>query len=100
MQEKNKLTGTPVSRIDGILKVTGKADYSTDHPVKNVAYAVLFKSTITAGTILDIDTSAAEKSPGVLTVITHKNAPKLNVKGAFVGVRCCKVPLSNFTDSI
>ena len=85
MQEKNKITGTPVSRIDGILKVTGKADYSTDHPVKNAAYAIIFKSTIAAGKIKDIDTSAAEKSPGVLAVITHKNAPKLNVKGGLRG---------------
>ncbi|NIJ54669.1 xanthine dehydrogenase family protein molybdopterin-binding subunit [Dyadobacter arcticus] len=85
MQEKEKVTGTPVSRIDGILKVTGKADYSTDHPVKNVAYAVLFKSTIAAGRIKDIDTAAAEKSPGVLSVITYKNAPKLNLKGGIRG---------------
>lgn len=85
MHEKDKLVGTPVSRIDGILKVTGKADYSVDHPMKNVAYAVLFKSTIAAGTITTIDSAAAEKSPGVLAVITHKNAPKLNVKGGIRG---------------
>jgi len=85
MQERNKITGTPVSRIDGILKVTGKADYSTDHPVKNVAYAVLFKSTIAAGSIASIDVAEAEKAPGVLTIITHVNAPKLNVKGGIRG---------------
>ena len=90
MREKDKLVGTPVSRIDGILKVTGKADYSVDHPIKNVAYAVLFKSTIAAGTITNIDSAEAEKSPGVLAVITHKNAPKLNVKGGIRGERCCK----------
>ncbi|TDE10583.1 xanthine dehydrogenase family protein molybdopterin-binding subunit [Dyadobacter psychrotolerans] len=85
MEDKNTITGTPVSRIDGILKVTGKADYSTDHPIKNPAYAVIFKSTIAAGKITDIDTSLAEKSPGVLSVITHKNAPKLNTKGGIRG---------------
>lgn len=85
MREKDKLVGTPISRIDGILKVTGKADYSMDHPMKNVAYAVLFKSTIAAGTITNIDSTAAEKSLGVLAVITHKNAPKLNVKGGIRG---------------
>ncbi|RYF47275.1 MAG: xanthine dehydrogenase family protein molybdopterin-binding subunit, partial [Cytophagaceae bacterium] len=85
MQERKKITGTPVSRIDGILKVTGKADYSTDHPVKNVAYAVLFKSTIAAGSIASIDVAEAEKAPGVLTIITHVNAPKLNVKGGIRG---------------
>ncbi|MBC8151379.1 MAG: xanthine dehydrogenase family protein molybdopterin-binding subunit [Bacteroidetes bacterium] len=83
--DKNKLTGTPISRIDGILKVTGKATYSTDYPVKNLAYAVIFKSTIAAGTILDIDTAVAEKASGVLAIITHKNAPKLNVNGGIRG---------------
>ncbi|MXV15175.1 xanthine dehydrogenase family protein molybdopterin-binding subunit [Hufsiella ginkgonis] len=85
MQQAKKLTGMPVDRIDGILKVTGKASYATDYPVKNIAYAVLFKSTIAAGSITSIDTSEAEKVPGVLSVITHLNAPKLNVKGGLRG---------------
>ncbi len=85
MQDKDKLIGAPISRIDGIAKVTGKAAYATDYPVKNLAYAVLFKSTIAAGTIRSIDTAAAEKAPGVLAVITHTNAPKLNVNGGIRG---------------
>ena len=85
MQDKNKLTGTPISRIDGIAKVTGKAAYSTDYPVKNLAHAVIFKSTIAAGTIRKIDTSLAEKAPGVLAVITHTNAPKLSIDGGIRG---------------
>lgn len=67
------------------MKVTGKAAYSTDYPVDNLAYAVLFKSTIASGKILYIDTALAEKAPGVLAVITHKNAPKLNVNGGIRG---------------
>ncbi|GAB3800435.1 xanthine dehydrogenase family protein molybdopterin-binding subunit [Spirosoma humi] len=96
MQERNKVTGTPVSRIDGILKVTGKADYSTDHPVKNVAYAVLFKSTIAAGSIASIDVTEAEKAPGVLTILTHMNAPKLNVKGGLRGGALLQSPTIEF----
>ncbi|CCH53165.1 xanthine dehydrogenase YagR molybdenum-binding subunit [Fibrisoma limi BUZ 3] len=96
MNDNNKVTGTPVSRIDGILKVTGKADYSTDHPVKNVAYGILFKSTIAAGTIKDIDTADAEKAPGVLAVITHKNAPKLNVRGGLRGGAMLQSPAVDF----
>ena len=96
MQDTNKQTGAPVSRIDGILKVTGKATYSTDYPLKNLAYAVLFKSTIAAGTIRDIDTSAAEKAPGVLAVITHKNAPKLNVNGGIRGGALLQSPEIEF----
>jgi xanthine dehydrogenase YagR molybdenum-binding subunit len=85
MDAINKVTGTPISRIDGIAKVTGKAPYSMDHPVKNAAHAILFKSTVAAGTIREIDSAAAEKAPGVLAVITHKNAPKLNTKGGLRG---------------
>lgn len=96
MQDKNKLTGTPISRIDGIAKVTGKAAYATDYPVKNLAYAVLFKSTIAAGTIRTIDSAAAEKAPGVLAVITHTNAPKLNVNGGIRGGALLQSPEIEF----
>ncbi|MBC3786498.1 xanthine dehydrogenase family protein molybdopterin-binding subunit [Spirosoma utsteinense] len=96
MQDKNKLIGTPVSRIDGIAKVTGKAAYSTDYPVKNLAYAVLFKSTIAAGNIRSIDTATAEKAPGVLAVITHANAPKLNVDGGIRGGALLQSPEIEF----
>jgi xanthine dehydrogenase YagR molybdenum-binding subunit len=77
--------GQPINRVDGILKVTGAAPYATDYIFKDIAHAVLFKSTIAAGNIRNIDTNEAEKSPGVLAVITHQNAPKLNVKGGLRG---------------
>lgn len=96
MEEKNKVTGTPVSRIDGILKVTGKAAYSTDYPLKNMAYAVVFKSTIAAGKILSIDASQAQKAPGVLAVITHQNAPRLDVNGGIRGGALLQSPVIEF----
>ncbi|HEX8460830.1 MAG TPA: xanthine dehydrogenase family protein molybdopterin-binding subunit [Segetibacter sp.] len=80
-----KNIGQAISRIDGLLKVTGTATYATDYILKNSAHAVIFKSTIAAGKITEIDTSEAEKSAGVLAVITHKNAPKLNVNGGIRG---------------
>ena len=82
-QAKN--VGQAINRIDALLKVTGTATYATDYVVKNAAYAVIFKSTIAAGKITDIDTTEAEESAGVLAVITHKNAPKLNVDGGIRG---------------
>jgi len=85
MENLEKTIGTPVSRINGILKVTGKAEFATDYPIKDMAYAVIFKSTIAAGHILSIDDAEAKAAPGVLTVITHENAPKLNVKGGIRG---------------
>lgn len=77
MSSRKKLIGEAISRIDGILKVTGTANYAMDFPVNNAAYGFIFKSEIAAGKILDIDTSAAEKSEGVIAVITHKNALKV-----------------------
>ncbi len=85
MKETKKIIGQGIDRIDGIMKITGKANYATDYPVKNMAYAVLFKSTIASGKITQINTAAAEQSPGVLKIITHENAPKLNVKGGLRG---------------
>jgi xanthine dehydrogenase YagR molybdenum-binding subunit len=72
-----KSIGEAVNRIDGILKVTGTANYSTDFQVNNVAHGFIIKSTIANGSIMDIDTSAAEKSPGAIAVITHKNSIKI-----------------------
>ena len=72
-----RLLGDPVDRVDGPLKVTGAAPYPSDVRLPGMAHAALVRSTIAAGRIRHIDTVAAEAAPGVLAVITHKNAPKL-----------------------
>jgi xanthine dehydrogenase YagR molybdenum-binding subunit len=69
--------GKPMNRVDGRLKVTGAARYSAEFPMENLVHAVLIGSSITRGTIKSIDTSAAEKLPGVIAILTHLNAPKL-----------------------
>ncbi|WP_316796818.1 xanthine dehydrogenase family protein molybdopterin-binding subunit [Pedobacter agri] len=85
MEDSKKSIGKGINRIDGILKITGKATYATDYPAKNMAYAVLFKSTIAAGQIKSINSTEAERYPGILKIITHENAPKLNTKGGLRG---------------
>lgn len=85
MGRKGENIGQAISRIDGLLKVTGTAQYTTDFPVNNISYGYLVKSTIAAGRIVDIDTGNAEKSAGVLAVITHKNAPKLKPNNSLRG---------------
>jgi xanthine dehydrogenase YagR molybdenum-binding subunit len=80
---KNELmTNEPVSkeglsRVDGRLKVTGKAKYSAEYNIKGLVYGVLVGSTITKGAIKTINTKKAEGAPGVLSVITYLNAPKI-----------------------
>lgn len=85
MKAGKKFVGEAVNRIDGLLKVTGAAEYATDYKIPNPAFAVIFKSEIAAGKIVNLDTSTAEKASGVLAVITPKNAPKLNEKGGIRG---------------
>lgn len=72
-----KSMSTALSRVDGPLKVTGSAKYPAEFNLPNLTYAFLVMSPIAKGTITAIDASAAEKSRGVLAVITHLNAQKL-----------------------
>jgi xanthine dehydrogenase YagR molybdenum-binding subunit len=71
------VVGTDVTRVDGRLKVTGAARYAVDHPIEGVVYGVGVPSTIGSGKITNIDTSIAEKMPGVLTILHHGNADPL-----------------------
>jgi len=70
--------GEPISRADGRLKVTGRAVFTADIPLADVAHAVMVHSTIANGRTVSIDTRTAEKAPGVLAVFTHRNIPRMN----------------------
>ena len=75
-ENRQGLIGKPIDRVDGRLKVTGKAPYA--HEVVeggNAAYGFIVEATIAKGTMASIDTEAAERSPGVMLVMTHKNSP-------------------------
>jgi xanthine dehydrogenase YagR molybdenum-binding subunit len=76
MDDNSKL-GSPLDRVDGPLKVTGKAIYAYEHNIPNAAYGALVVSSIAKGRIRSIDTSRAAKAAGVLLVMSHQNAPKL-----------------------
>jgi xanthine dehydrogenase YagR molybdenum-binding subunit len=69
--------GRPASRVDGPAKVTGRARYSGEHRPKNLAYAATADAAIPAGTVRLIDTADAERAPGVLLALTHRNADRL-----------------------
>ena len=75
----------PIDRTDGPLKVTGEARYAAEFQLPRLAHAVIVQSTIAKGSIASIDTSAAQKAPGVVMVLSHVNAPKLPQGGkAFI----------------
>jgi xanthine dehydrogenase YagR molybdenum-binding subunit len=71
------VTGKGIDRLDARLKVTGRATYAAEYGVANVAHAVIVGAPKGKGRITALDTAAAEKAPGVIAVLSHKNAPKL-----------------------
>jgi xanthine dehydrogenase YagR molybdenum-binding subunit len=64
-------------RVDGPLKVSGAAMYSSDYNLPGMLYAVPVCATIAKGTIKSLDTSRAEKMPGVKAVYHRQNVGKL-----------------------
>lgn len=66
-----------LDRVDGVKKVTGQAKYSAEYDFPGLVYGALAGSRIAKGTIVSMDTTAAENAPGVLAVITHINCPEV-----------------------
>src|SRR5438445_87613 len=69
--------GQPISRVDGRQKVTGRASYAAEFDVPGHAHGAIIRSTVAKGRVASIDTAVAERAPGVIAVVTHRNAPKL-----------------------
>ena len=70
-----KVIGTRPIRHDGADKVTGKAVYTADFKLPNMAHAAWIRSPHPHAKIVSIDTSEAEKLPGVLAVCTSDDLP-------------------------
>jgi xanthine dehydrogenase YagR molybdenum-binding subunit len=64
-------------RFDGKLKVTGRANYSGDHDLPNLAFGYLIQSSISRGEIRAFDLSAAQESSGVIAIFSPFNSLKL-----------------------
>jgi xanthine dehydrogenase YagR molybdenum-binding subunit len=69
--------GQPVSRVDGRQKVTGRATYAAEFDQPRQAHGAVVRSTVARGRIASIDSAAAERAPGVVAVLTLRNAPRL-----------------------
>ena len=64
-------------RIEGIAKVTGKAKYSAEYYLPNMAYGVIVGSTIPSGSITNINSDNAKQVPGVIDILSYWNKPKV-----------------------
>ena len=69
--------GQPLTRTDGVLKVTGKARYAADNHPPGMLYAVIASSCIARGRVTSLDVAAAKRHPGVIDVMTPAHKPEL-----------------------
>jgi xanthine dehydrogenase YagR molybdenum-binding subunit len=84
--EKPRLLGARVSRIDGPLKVSGRAKYSYDIVRPGMIYGRILRSPHAHARLKSIDAVAAEKAPGVKALlITIKPGDKVMFPGEEIG---------------
>ena len=69
--------GQPLTRRDGVLKVTGRATYAADNHPEGMLYAVTAVSRIARGRVTSLEVAAAKAHPGVVEVLTPANCPRL-----------------------
>jgi xanthine dehydrogenase YagR molybdenum-binding subunit len=69
--------GQPMTRREGVLKVTGAARYAADNHPAGMLYAVMAVSSIARGRVTSLDIAAAKAHPGVTEVMTPANRPAL-----------------------
>ncbi|MES1924184.1 xanthine dehydrogenase family protein molybdopterin-binding subunit [Salinisphaera sp. T31B1] len=76
-QRRQASIGQPITRRDGVAKVTGSATYAADHHPGGMLHAVMAVSTIANGRVTGLDIDAAKAHPGVVEVMTPANRPSL-----------------------
>ncbi|NKB20278.1 MAG: molybdopterin-dependent oxidoreductase [Alphaproteobacteria bacterium] len=69
-QIRNAYVGSPVKRLEDLRLLPGRGRFVDDITRENLLHAVILRSPIAHGLIKSIDTSAAEKMPGIHAVIT------------------------------
>ncbi|MGW0534798.1 xanthine dehydrogenase family protein molybdopterin-binding subunit [Streptomyces sp. NPDC003032] len=70
--------GAAHTRVEGVEKVTGAARYAGEIPFADLAHGWLVLSTIARGRVTSVDTGPVLAMPGVLTVLHHGNAPRVD----------------------
>jgi len=69
--------GHPLTRVEGLDKVTGRARYAADVALPGLVYGWVVPATIPRGRVLGLDVAATLAMPGVLAVLHEHNAPRL-----------------------
>jgi xanthine dehydrogenase YagR molybdenum-binding subunit len=83
--ERLSVVGKGYSRLEGVDKVTGRAEYTSDVRLPRQLYARVLRSPHPHARIVSIDTTQAEVMPGVHAVLTTINAPSIGwYDGTFI----------------
>ncbi len=77
MSVATRAVGAPVARVEGRLKVTGEARYAYEYRAERLTYGWIVQSPIALGRVRGLDAQAALAVPGVLEILWHGNAPRL-----------------------
>ncbi len=81
MSARPSPAGRGPDRVDGPLKVQGRARYAAEFQPEGLCHAALVLSTLPVARITHLETEDAEQMPGVLCILTHRNAPALPQRG-------------------
>ncbi|MFB6438677.1 xanthine dehydrogenase family protein molybdopterin-binding subunit [Streptomyces sp. NPDC056411] len=73
-----RAVGTAHARVEGLAKVTGAARYAGEIPFAELAHGWLVLSTVARGRISAVESGPVRAMPGVLTVLHHGNAPRVD----------------------
>ena len=75
------IIGEPLTRPDGLLKVTGTATYSAEYDIENCLEGALVTAPFAKGTVTAIDESSVTDMPGVVTVISDERMTPRAIQG-------------------
>ena len=89
--------GSRVSRIDVAEKVQGYGKYPDDIYIDGMCYGSAVRSAYPRARVLSIDTSEAEKLPGVVCVLTAKDIPGKNYVGHIKKDQPTLIPVGEIT---
>ena len=79
MSDKFSVIGKRQAKLDAPLRATGRSQFTDDVVLPGMLHGKIVRSPIARGKIVHIDTSEAEKLPGVKAVITHKDSAGIMV---------------------
>ncbi|GAA3150212.1 xanthine dehydrogenase family protein molybdopterin-binding subunit [Streptomyces rectiviolaceus] len=71
--------GTSFTRVEGRDKVTGAARYAGEIPFAELAHGWMVLSTVARGRVRSVESDPVRQMPGVLAVLHHGNAPRVDV---------------------